>query len=133
MNVAIYARVSTNKQELENQLLQLRDYCKKSDWEIYDEYTDIITGKKNSRPRWEQLFNDAHKKKFDVILFWDLSRFSRSGTLYTLQKLLTHKSPQMTQRYAHLRDEALRRASDLAGALIDEVVNGKDKREVRDG
>lgn len=38
--------------------------------------------------------------------------------LYTLQKLLTHKSPQMTQRYAHLRDEALRRASDLAGDLI---------------
>jgi integrase len=38
--------------------------------------------------------------------------------LYTLQKLLTHKSPQMTQRYAHLRDEALRNASDLAGDII---------------
>jgi len=38
--------------------------------------------------------------------------------LYTLQKLLTHKSPVMTQRYAHLRDEALRRASNLAGELI---------------
>ncbi len=35
--------------------------------------------------------------------------------LYTLQKLLTHKSLQMTQRYAHLRDETLRRASDLPG------------------
>jgi len=38
--------------------------------------------------------------------------------LYTLQKLLTHKSPIMTQRYAHLRDEALRRASELAGELV---------------
>jgi len=38
--------------------------------------------------------------------------------MYTLQKLLTHKSPAMTQRYAHLRDEALRSASDLAGALV---------------
>jgi len=38
--------------------------------------------------------------------------------MYTLQKLLTHKSPQMTQRYAHLRDETLRRASDLAGRLV---------------
>jgi integrase len=28
--------------------------------------------------------------------------------LYTLQKLLTHKSPIMTQRYAHLRDQALK-------------------------
>ena len=38
--------------------------------------------------------------------------------LYTLQKLLTHKSPVMTQRYAHLRDEALRSASTLAGQII---------------
>lgn len=38
--------------------------------------------------------------------------------LFTLQKLLTHKSPAMTQRYAHLRDEALRQASNLAGELV---------------
>lgn len=38
--------------------------------------------------------------------------------MYTLQKLLTHKSPMMTQRYAHLRDETLRSASNLAGKLI---------------
>ncbi len=44
--------------------------------------------------------------------------------LYTLQKLLTHKSAAMTQRYAHLRDEALRRASDLAGDLLGQMVNG---------
>ena len=47
--------------------------------------------------------------------------------MYTLQKLLTHKSPQMTQRYAHLRDEALRRASDLAGDLIEQAVKDADK------
>lgn len=41
--------------------------------------------------------------------------------MYTLQKLLTHKSPQMTQRYAHLRDESLRAASDLAGAIIEKL------------
>lgn len=45
--------------------------------------------------------------------------------LYTLQKLLTHKSPQMTQRYAHLRDEALRKASDLAGSLISRQADEK--------
>jgi integrase len=45
--------------------------------------------------------------------------------MYTLQKLLTHKSPQMTQRYAHLRDDALRRAADLAGELIQEAVNSR--------
>ncbi len=40
--------------------------------------------------------------------------------MYTLQKLLTHKSPSMTQRYAHLRDEALKNASNLAAILIEQ-------------
>ncbi len=42
--------------------------------------------------------------------------------LYILQRLLTHKSPQPTQRYAHLRDEALRRGSELASDLISGVL-----------
>jgi integrase len=42
--------------------------------------------------------------------------------MYTLQKLLTHKSPLMTQRYAHLRDDVLKRASALAGSIIDDAV-----------
>jgi integrase len=45
--------------------------------------------------------------------------------MYTLQKLLTHKSPIMTQRYAHLRDETLRKASNLAGDIINQAMNGK--------
>jgi integrase len=50
--------------------------------------------------------------------------------LYTLQKLLTHKSPMMTQRYAHLRDEALKSASYLMGKLISEQINrtGENKK-----
>lgn len=50
--------------------------------------------------------------------------------LYTLQKLLTHKDPRMTQRYAHLRDEALKRASDLAGDIINETVGGKNREKI---
>ncbi|MGA1842588.1 MAG: tyrosine-type recombinase/integrase [bacterium] len=47
--------------------------------------------------------------------------------MYTLQKLLTHKSPLMTQRYAHLRDEALRKASNLAGDLIEQALKTDNK------
>jgi integrase len=47
--------------------------------------------------------------------------------LYTLQRLLTHKDPRMTERYAHLRDETLKRASDLAGDLIIMSKIEKDK------
>jgi integrase len=50
--------------------------------------------------------------------------------MYTLQKLLTHKSPQMTQRYAHLRDETLRKAADLAGDLIEGTMSRKGKKKV---
>ena len=47
--------------------------------------------------------------------------------MYTLQKLLTHKDPKMTQRYAHLRDETLKRASNLAGELIANVTKRNEK------
>jgi integrase len=52
--------------------------------------------------------------------------------MYTLQKLLTHKTPEMTQRYAHLRDEALKRASGLAGDLINEAVKAKTEEKAVD-
>jgi integrase len=42
-------------------------------------------------------------------------------SMFELQKLLTHSTPQMTQRYAHLHDDTLRRASDLAGALFGQI------------
>lgn len=87
MKVAIYCRVSTNKQDAENQAAPLREFCKASGYEIYKEYSDIISGKETSRPSYDELFKDAHKRLFDMVLFWDLSRFSRSGTLYTLNKL----------------------------------------------
>jgi len=45
--------------------------------------------------------------------------------MYVLQKLLTHKTPAMTQRYAHLRDESLKRASNLAGELVNEIMGKK--------
>ncbi len=49
--------------------------------------------------------------------------------MFTLQKLLTHKSPQMVQRYAHLRDEALKKAVNLAGDLVSEIVKKKEDED----
>ena len=50
--------------------------------------------------------------------------------MYTLQKLLTHKDPKMTQRYAHLRDEALKKASEVAGNIIQNASKTKDDQKV---
>ncbi len=49
--------------------------------------------------------------------------------MYTLQKLMTHKSPQMTQRYAHLRDEALQRRRRLLGTFL--VTSAKRRERAR--
>ncbi len=45
--------------------------------------------------------------------------------LYTLQKLLTHSSPAMTQRYAHLADEAMHRAA----SVVDDIFERKEEDE----
>ena len=50
--------------------------------------------------------------------------------LYTLQRLLTHKSPSMTMRYAHLRDQALKDASSVAADIVNEAMAPKIKAEV---
>ena len=50
--------------------------------------------------------------------------------MYTLQKLLTHKDPKMTQRYAHLRDDALKQASEVAGNIIQNASKKKDDQKV---
>ncbi len=87
--VAIYARVSTaqGQQDATNQLIQLRDYCTKAGWTIYQEYVDHVSGKSSDRAQFKQLFKDASKRKFDVVLFWSLDRFSREGTYPTLMLL----------------------------------------------
>jgi integrase len=48
--------------------------------------------------------------------------------MYTLQKLLTHKSPIMTQRYAHLRDETMKNASAVAGNIIEQAAKAEDHK-----
>jgi integrase len=47
--------------------------------------------------------------------------------MYTLQKLLTHKDPRMTQRYAHLRDESLIRAAKIAADIINKTATERNK------
>lgn len=53
--------------------------------------------------------------------------------LYTLQKLLTHESPQMTQRYAHLADEALQRAASVVDQTFMPAENNDKKGGADDG
>src|SRR5436190_19273892 len=85
---AIYARVSTDdgRQDTENQLGQLRQFAASQDWEIVSEYVDHESGKAD-RTEFSRLFEEAAMRRFDVVLFWALDRFTREGALETLQHL----------------------------------------------
>ena len=79
--VAIYSRVSTLDQTIDNQLLELRDHCSKMGWEIVKEYADEgLSGalSREKRPALNSLIKDAYRKKFDSVVCWDISRIGRS-------------------------------------------------------
>ena len=97
MRVAIYARVSTNDkgQDSENQLRELRAWCVNSGHTITREYVEHETGRRGAekRKQFAALFEDAAKRKFDLVLFWALDRFSREGmaqTIVHLQRLTSY-------------------------------------------
>ena len=87
MKIALYLRVSTDKQETDNQALQLRDFAPKQGWQIVEEYVDYETVSKGNRPEFQRMFKDASRRKFDLVLFWALDRLSREGVYQTLQHL----------------------------------------------
>jgi DNA invertase Pin-like site-specific DNA recombinase len=87
MRCGIYSRVSTTKQETENQLTQLREFARVMGWPVVSEYVDQISGKHSDRPEFQRMFQDASQRKFDILLFWSLDRLSREGALETLQHL----------------------------------------------
>jgi len=79
--IAIYARVSTDKQSTENQLLELRTLCTKLGYAIVQEYTDNgISGAKSrdERPALDLLLKDATRRKFDMVMCWSIDRLGRS-------------------------------------------------------
>ena len=79
--VAIYCRVSTLDQTVDNQLIELRDHCSKIRWEITKEYSDeVLSGtlSRDKRPALNSLIKDAYRKRFDAVVCWDISRIGRS-------------------------------------------------------
>lgn len=89
ITIAIYARVSTKDkgQSVENQLPDLRRYAEAFGWNIYKEYIDHESGGTGNRKEFKTLFADAYQRKFSLVLFWSLDRFSREGALPTLMYL----------------------------------------------
>jgi DNA invertase Pin-like site-specific DNA recombinase len=91
MKVAIYSRVSTkNKgQDTQNQIIQLKKFCKSKNYQIYKIYEDHESGSKGRKERasFDMLFKEARQRKFQLIIFWSIDRFSREGIFKTMMYL----------------------------------------------
>ena len=100
VRAAFYLRVSTRadkrdgedatqrkRQEVDNQRRQLRQFCDQQGWEIVAEYIDEESGAKSDRAGFQHMWRDVVKRRFDMLLFWALDRFSRKGVFETLNYL----------------------------------------------
>lgn len=76
--VIIYARVSTKEQNVDMQLIDLRQYVEARKLIVIKEYVDYASGSKSDRANYMQLFNDVRKRKTDAVLVWKFDRFARS-------------------------------------------------------
>ncbi|MBI1744087.1 recombinase family protein [Candidatus Acetothermia bacterium] len=87
MNTAIYCRVSTNKQELANQLNALKSFARKRNFKVKHVFCDVASGKRADRTEFNQMISAAAERKFDVILVWALDRLSREGMTKTVNMI----------------------------------------------
>ncbi|MGF6758254.1 DNA invertase Pin-like site-specific DNA recombinase [Paraburkholderia sp. GAS42] len=79
--VALYARVSTDSQTTDNQLLELRTAAERHGWEIVAEYVDhAVSGAKgrDKRPDFDRMLKSANRREFDLIAAWSVDRLGRS-------------------------------------------------------
>lgn len=78
MIAVIYARVSTSEQSTDQQIQACREFCKNRNIEVLKEYTDVISGTKDSRPSLDLLMKDGFQGKFNAVIVWKLDRLGRS-------------------------------------------------------
>ena len=77
--VVIYTRVSTQGQEYERQLTELRDYAARMNYEVVEEFSEKVSGAKRveEREALMSLLSYVEAHKVDKVLIYECSRLSR--------------------------------------------------------
>jgi len=143
---AIYVRVSTDRQTVENQLSELRQIAERRGWEVVEEYRDAgISGAKgrDSRPGLDQMLNDASKRRFDIVMAWAIDRLGRSlidllGTIQTLEACgvdlyLDQQAIDTTTPAGKLMYQVCGAFGEFERSMIRQRVNAGLKRAVEAG
>ena len=94
MKVVILARVSTDKQEYNRQVVELTDYCSKMGWDVAKVFTNKVSGAKKNEDRSEimEMLAYIEENKIDKVCVLEISRLGRN-TLEALKviELLNEK------------------------------------------
>lgn len=81
MRAALYLRVSTGEQTVENQRKELEAAAAARGWQVVHVYADRgISGAKgrDARPQLDLMLKDAVRRRFDVAMVWAVDRLGRS-------------------------------------------------------
>jgi len=79
LKVGLYARCSTKEQNIETQVIALRDFCNRQEYAIAEEYLDEgFSGSKDSRPAFDRMLSDLRAGKINCVIVYKLDRIGRS-------------------------------------------------------
>lgn len=141
MNVGIYARVSSEKQDIDlsisSQLKALREYATRNGHIVTREYVDEAeSGRSIDRPGFKKMIATARQKPspFEAILVWKLSRFARNREDYIIYKsLLRKQGVQVISINEPLEDTPSGRLLEGIIEVIDEFYSANLSQDVTRG
>lgn len=122
INVVIYARYSCDNQReesIEGQLRECRDFCKKHDFCVFNEYIDrALSARTDNRPQFKKMINDSHDKSFEKVIVWKLDRFARNrNDSITYKMKLLKNGVKVVSATEHISDSP-------EGVILESVLEG---------
>ena len=130
MNVAIYARVSTEDQTTENQIRELEEWTMRRGWEVLTIYRENETAwKAGHQKEWAKLKVDARMRNFDAVVVWALDRVTRQGVSYLFQQI--QALHQYDVKLISMQEswlESIGELTDVFVALIGFIASYESKR-----
>ena len=143
---ALYVRVSTDRQTVENQISALTKVAEARGWQIVATFNDAgISGAKGrkDRPGLDQMLKEAQRGKFDVVMAWAIDRIGRSlvDLLQTIESLkacgvdlyLDQSNVDTTTPAGKLMLQMTGAFAEFERAMIQARIHAGLKRAVADG
>jgi len=79
MQVAVYCRVSSQSQELEQQVVACQRLCDYREYDVAEVYSEIVSGAKAKRPEYQRLVADLRALRYDGVVVFRLDRLGRNA------------------------------------------------------